>query len=39
MPSDFAIIPTSAVLGAEIRGLDLAQPMDDRTFEAVPAHP
>jgi taurine dioxygenase len=35
MPSDFAILPTGAVLGAEIRGLDLAQPMDDHTFEAV----
>lgn len=35
MPSDFAILPTGTVLGAEIRGLDLAQPMDDRTFEAV----
>jgi taurine dioxygenase len=34
-PSDFAILPTGAVLGAEIRGLDLAQPMDDHTFEAV----
>jgi taurine dioxygenase len=35
MPSDLAILPTGAVLGAEIRGLDLAQPMDDCTFEAV----
>jgi taurine dioxygenase len=35
MPSDFAILPTGAVLGAEIRGLDLAQPMGDQTFEAV----
>jgi len=35
MPSDFAILPTGTVLGAEIRGLDLAQPMDDHTFEAV----
>jgi taurine dioxygenase len=35
MPSDLAILRTGAVLGAEIRGLDLAQPMDDRTFEAV----
>src|SRR6185369_17863723 len=35
MPSDFAIVPTGAVLGAEICGLDLAQPMDDQTFEAV----
>jgi taurine dioxygenase len=37
MPGDFAIVPTGAVLGAEIRGLDLAQAMDDRTFEAVDA--
>ena len=35
MPGDFAILPTGAVLGAEIRGLDLAQPMDDHAFEAV----
>ena len=35
MPGDFTILPTGAVLGAEIRGLDLAQPLDDRTFEAV----
>src|SRR5512132_2910421 len=35
MPADLAILPTGAALGAEIRGLDLAQPMDDRTFEAV----
>ena len=35
MPSDFAILPTGAVLGAEIRGLDLGQPMDGQTFEAV----
>jgi taurine dioxygenase len=35
MPSDFAILPTGTVMGAEIRGLDLAQPMGDHTFEAV----
>jgi len=35
MPADLAILPTGAALGAEIRGLDLAQPMDDRTFESV----
>ena len=35
MTSDFAILPAGAALGAEIRGLDLAQPMGDRTFEAV----
>ena len=32
MPGDFAIIPTGAALGAEIRGVDLAQPLDDATF-------
>ena len=26
------IIPTDAVLGAEIRGVDLARPLDDATF-------
>src|SRR6185312_13853796 len=35
MTSDFAILPAGAALGAEIRGLDLAQPMDDHTFEAI----
>ena len=35
MPSDFAIIPTGAALGAEIRGVDLAQPLDDATFAAI----
>jgi len=35
MPSDLAILPTGAVLGAEICGLNLAEPMDDDTFEAV----
>ncbi len=35
MPSDLAILPTGAVLGAEIRGLNLAEPMDDHTFEAI----
>jgi taurine dioxygenase len=29
------IVPTGAALGAEIRGLDLAQPMDEATFAAV----
>ena len=29
------IIPTGAVLGAEIRGIDLAQPLDDATFAAI----
>ena len=26
------IIPNDAVLGAEIRGVDLARPLDDATF-------
>src|SRR6266851_1178001 len=29
------IIPTAAALGAEIRGIDLAQPVDDSTFAAI----
>ena len=29
------IIPTGAPAGAEIRGVDLAQPLDDATFAAV----
>ena len=29
------IIPTGAALGAEIRGLDLASPLDDATFAAI----
>ncbi len=29
------IIPTGAALGAEIRGVDLAQPLDDATFSAI----
>src|SRR5438874_1660734 len=29
------IIPTGAALGAEIRGIDLAQPLDDATFAAI----
>src|SRR5271154_5619800 len=29
------IIPTRAVLGAEISGLDLAQPLDDETFAMI----
>ena len=29
------IIPTGAALGAEIRGVDLAQPLDDATFAAI----
>src|SRR3954471_23105986 len=29
------VIPTGAALGAEIRGVDLAQPLDDATFAAI----
>src|ERR1700761_3955667 len=29
------IIPTGAALGAEISGIDLAQPVDDTTFAAI----
>ena len=29
------IIPTAAVLGAEIRGVDLARPLDDLTFSEI----
>src|SRR5262245_29309176 len=29
------IIPSGAALGAEIRGVDLAQPLDDATFAAI----
>src|SRR5215213_11770023 len=29
------VIPTGAALGAEIRGVDLAQPLDDTTFAAI----
>jgi taurine dioxygenase len=29
------IIPTGAVLGAEIRGVDLSRPLDDATFAAI----
>lgn len=29
------VIPTGAALGAEIRGVDLARPMDDDTFAAI----
>lgn len=30
-----AIIPAAAAVGAEIRGVDLAQPLDDATFAAI----
>ena len=29
------IVPTAAALGAEIRGVNLAQPIDDETFAAI----
>src|SRR5438552_10848934 len=29
------IVPTDAALGAEIRGVDLAQPLDDARFAAI----
>ena len=29
------IIPTGAALGAEIRGVDLAQPLGDAAFAAI----
>jgi taurine dioxygenase len=31
----FEVIPTGAAIGAEIRGVNLAQPLDDATFAAV----
>jgi taurine dioxygenase len=30
-----AVVPTGAALGAEIRGVDLAEPIDDATFAAI----
>ena len=29
------IIPTRAILGAEIKGVDLDQPLDDATFATI----
>jgi hypothetical protein len=29
------VVPTRAALGAEIRGVDLAHPLDDATFTAI----
>ena len=34
-PMSIEIIPTGAALGAEIRGVDLARPIDDETFAAI----
>lgn len=31
----FRIIPTGATLGARVEGLDLSQPLDDETFQAL----
>jgi hypothetical protein len=33
------IIPTGAALGAEIRGVDLARPIDDEKFAAIAINP
>ena len=33
------VIPTKAALGAEIRGVDLAYPVDDTTFALTNALP
>ena len=35
MAMSLKIIPTGAVLAAEIHGLDLSKPMDDRTFAVI----
>jgi Taurine catabolism dioxygenase TauD, TfdA family len=35
MPVNLEIIPTGAALGAEVRGLDLSEPMDDGTFALI----
>ena len=32
---DFEVIPTRASVGAEIRGIDLSQPVGDETFERI----
>src|SRR5262249_61916905 len=34
MPDGLKIIPTAAVLGAEIAGVDLSRPLHDATFTA-----
>jgi taurine dioxygenase len=34
-PMSIEIIPTGAALGAEIRGVDLAKPIDDATFAVI----
>ena len=35
MPVNLEIIPTGAALAAEVRGLDLSEPTDDRTFAVI----
>jgi len=35
MPVNLEIIPTNAALAAEVRGLDLAEPMDQATFAVI----
>ena len=37
VPENFDVRPSAAPIGAEIIGLDLAQPLDDATFAAVSA--
>ena len=34
-PMSLQIIPTCAVLGAEIRGVDLSQPLGDNVFAEI----
>jgi taurine dioxygenase len=36
-PVGLEIVPLSAALGAEVRGLDLSRPLDQATFEAIRA--
>src|SRR4051812_34574236 len=33
--TEFAVVPTTAALGAEVRGVDLSQRLDDDTFRRV----
>ena len=35
MPVNLEIIPSGAALAAEVRGLDLSEPMDDPTFAVI----
>jgi hypothetical protein len=36
MPVNLEIIPAGAALGAEVRGLDLSQPVDNRKADRYP---